>query len=95
MQEPFQNIPSQNTEFRGPKSTIFSRFLGKLEKYDKQFDIVSSLKITIDGKKEVKTGYENILKQIIANETTNNQKDNLNSNSNFNEEKQSSDGLFN
>ena len=67
----------------------------KLEKYDKQFDIVSSLKITIDGKKEVKTGYENILKQIIANETTNNQKDNLNSNSNFNEEKQSSDGLFN
>ena len=67
----------------------------KLEKYDKQFDIVSSLKITIDGKKEVKTGYENILKQIIANETTNNQKDNLNSNSNSNEEKQSSDGLFN
>ncbi|MBR2469697.1 MAG: hypothetical protein IKB43_06045 [Fibrobacter sp.] len=32
MQEPFQNIPSQNTEFRDPKSTIFSRFSGKLEK---------------------------------------------------------------
>ena len=68
--------------------------LKKIEKAN-QFDIVSSLKITIDGKKEVKTGYENILKQIIANETTNSQKDNLNSNSNFNEEKQSSDGLFN
>ena len=36
----------------------------KLEKYDKQFDIVSKLKIEIDAKNEVKTGYENILKNL-------------------------------
>ena len=65
----------------------------KLEKYDKQFDIVSSLKIKIDSKNEIKTGYENILKHIIINEATNNQKDNLNSDSN--EEKQSNEGIFN
>ena len=65
----------------------------KLEKYDKQFDIVSSLKIKIDSKNEIKTGYENILKHIIINEATNNQKDNLNSDTN--EEKQSNEGIFN
>ena len=65
----------------------------KLGKYDKQFDIVSSLKIKIDSKNEIKTGYENILKHIIINEATNNQKDNLNSDSN--EEKQSNEGIFN
>ena len=64
----------------------------KLEKYDKQFDIVSSLKIKIDSKNEIKTGYENILKHIIINEATNNQKDNLNSDTN--EEKQSNEGIF-
>jgi hypothetical protein len=36
----------------------------KLKKYDNKFDIVSKLKIKIDSKKEIKTGYENILKQM-------------------------------
>ena len=45
----------------------------KLEKYDKQFDIVSKLKIEIDAKNEVKTGYENILKNLGDNNIINNE----------------------
>ena len=45
----------------------------KLEKYDKQFDIVSKLKIEIDAKNEVKTGYENILKNLENNNIINNE----------------------
>jgi hypothetical protein len=45
----------------------------KLEKYDKQFDIVSKLKIEIDAKNEVKTGYENILKNLGDNNNINNE----------------------
>ena len=45
----------------------------KLEKYDKQFDIVSKLKIEIDAKNEVKTGYENILKNLEDNNIINNE----------------------
>ena len=44
---------------------INKEYENKLEKYDKQFDIVSKLKIEIDAKNEVKTGYENILKNFI------------------------------
>ena len=51
----------------------------KLKKYDNQFDIVSKLKIKIDSKKEIKTGYENILKQIISNENIGIKNDNSNS----------------
>ena len=45
----------------------------KLEKYDKQFDIVSKLKIEIDAKNEVKTGYENILKNLENSNIINNE----------------------
>ena len=45
----------------------------KLEKYDKQFDIVSKLKIEIDAKNEVKTGYENMLKNLENSNIINNE----------------------
>ena len=52
----------------------------KLEKYDKLFNIVINLKIEIDAKNEVKTGYENIIKHSYDNskEENNNIKDNIN-----------------
>ena len=62
----------------------------KLKKYDNQFDIVSKLKIKIDSKKEIKTGYENILKQIISNENSGIKIDNSNSI----EEEQNDNGIF-
>ena len=68
----------------------------KLQKYDKQFDIVSNLKIQIDAKKEVKTGYENILKHLYNTNdinNINNKKENLNLNSN--EDKKNNEGIIN
>ena len=62
----------------------------KLKKYDNQFDIVSKLKIKIDSKKEIKTGYENILKQIISNENIGIKNDNSNSI----DEEQNDNGIF-
>ena len=52
----------------------------KLEKYDKQFDIVSNLKIQIDTKNEAKMGYENILKRLNHNINDKNNNDNINNN---------------
>ena len=49
----------------------------KLEKYEKQFEVVTNLKIKIDEKNEVKTGYENILKRLY-NKNENNNEDNKN-----------------
>jgi F0F1-type ATP synthase membrane subunit b/b' len=49
----------------------------KLEKYEKQFEIVSNLTIKIDAQNEAKTGYENILKRINnKNENNNDNSDN-------------------
>ena len=54
----------------------------KLEKYDKLFNIVTNLKIEIDEKNEVKTGYENIIKHSFENtkeeNNINNNKENIN-----------------
>ena len=52
---------------------IDKEYVIKLEKYDKQFDIVSKLKIEIDAKNEVKTGYENILKNLENSNIINNE----------------------
>ena len=62
----------------------------KLEKYEKQFDIVSKIKIEIDTKNEIKTGYENILKHLYDNNKEDN-KDNLNSI----EDKKDNEGFIN
>ena len=52
---------------------IDKEYVIKLEKYDKQFDIVSKLKIEIDAKNVVKTGYENILKNLENSNIINNE----------------------
>jgi len=57
----------------------------KLEKYDKQFDIVSKLKIEIDAKNEVKTGYENILKNLENSNIINNENNDNNNKLNYTE----------
>ena len=46
---------------------INKEYENKLDKYDKQFDIVTNLEIEINMKIEVKTGYENILKNSFDN----------------------------
>ena len=70
----------------------------KLEKYEKQFEIVSNLKIKIETKKEVRTGYENILKRLYnkkENSNADNKDENKNVNNNISEEdKKSNDGII-
>ena len=70
----------------------------KLEKYEKQFEIVSNLKIKIETKKEVRTGYENILKRLYnkkENSNGDNKDENKNVNNNLSEEdKKSNDGII-
>ena len=71
----------------------------KLEKYEKQFEIVSNLAIKIDAKNEVKTGYENILKRINNNNGNNDDNKNENSNNenkinNINDDKKNNEGII-
>ena len=74
----------------------------KLEKYEKQFEIVSNLKIKIETKKEARTGYENILKRLYNKNDNNNNNDNKAENNNnenkvnnINEEdKKNNEGIF-
>ena len=54
---------------------INKEYENKLEKYDKQFDIVTNLEIEINMKIEVKTGYENILKNSFDNNKNENNND--------------------
>jgi len=71
----------------------------KLEKYEKQFEIVTNLKIKIDEKNEVKTGYENILKRLY-NKNENNNENNKNdinennANTTNNDDKKKDDGII-
>ena len=55
---------------------INKEYENKLEKYDKQFDIVTNLEIEINMKIEVKTGYENILKNSFDNNKNENNTNN-------------------
>ena len=66
----------------------------KLEKYEKQFEIVSNLTIKIDAQNEAKTGYENILKRINnKNENNNDNSDNKISCLN-NDDKKNNEGII-
>ena len=74
-------------------------YVYKLEKYEKQFEIVSNLAIKIDEKNEVKTGYKNILKRI--NNNNGNNDDNKNENNNkekkincINDDKKNNEGII-
>ena len=66
----------------------------KLEKYEKQFEIVSNLTIKIDAKNEVKTGYENILKRLYNNNEKNEDNKNENNNNENNNDKKNNESIF-
>ena len=71
----------------------------KLEKYEKQFEIVSNLTIKIDSKNEIKTGYENILKRLYINNENNENNKNENNNDNGgiainNNDKKNNESIF-
>ena len=64
MKEPIENLQKKIEK-------INKDYEYKLEKYEKQFEVVSNLTIKIDSKNEVKTGYENILKRLYNNNENN------------------------
>ena len=69
----------------------------KLEKYEKQFEVVSNLKINIDSKNEAKTGYENVLKRIYNKNENNDNENNITenkTNSTNAEDKKNNEGIF-
>ena len=68
----------------------------KLEKFEKQYEVVSNLKIKIDLKNEVKTGYENILKRLYnKNENNSGNGEENKTDSVIDGDKKNNDGIIN
>jgi hypothetical protein len=68
----------------------------KLEKFEKQYEVVSNLKIKIDLKNEVKTGYENILKRLYnKNENNSGNVEENKTDSVIDSDKKNNDGIIN